>query len=125
MTQDSRDLLQVLRFELNYLEQGGFARDRALLGTESPFRGTFACLNFGDPLQAHACRECLLFQFVPEDKKTEEFPCHHILLSESGETVAELIEKNDPGRMVTALEYWLRTTIARMESSMGSLANNS
>ena len=54
MSHDVRDVLQVLRFELNYLEQGGFQRDRALLGSESPFQGTFACLNYGDPLGAHA-----------------------------------------------------------------------
>jgi hypothetical protein len=114
MTQDLRDVLQVLRFELNYLEQGGFERDRVLLGVESPLRGTFACINFDDPLRAHACRECQLYQFVPEDKRTQEFPCHHIPLNDSGETVAELIEKHDPGRMVTALESWLRNTIQQL-----------
>jgi hypothetical protein len=117
MPQDLREVLQILRYELNYLEQGGFDRDRALLGTESPFLGTFACINFGDPLRAHACRECLLHQFVPEDKQTEEFPCHHIRLSASGETVAELIEKKDPRRLVIALEHWLRNTIARLEAT--------
>jgi hypothetical protein len=118
MAHDLRDILQVLRFELNYLEQGGFNRDRALLGIESPFRGTFACLNFSDPLQTHACRECILFQFVPDDKKTEEFPCHHICLTESGETVAQFIAKNDPGRMTVALEHWLRSTIADLEATL-------
>jgi hypothetical protein len=118
MKQDLRDILQVLRFELNYLEQGGFDRDRALLGTESPFQGTFACINFGDPLRTHACRECLLYQFVPDERKTEEFPCHYIRLSDSGETVAQLIEKNDPRRLVEALEHWLRATIARLEATL-------
>jgi hypothetical protein len=118
MSQDSRDVLQILRFELNYLEQGGFDRDRALHGSESPFRGTFTCINFGDPLQSHACRECLLHQFVPEERQTEEFPCHYIQLSASGETVAELIDKQDPRRMVIALEHWLRTTITRLETTL-------
>jgi len=85
MSQDLREVLQLLRYELNYLEQGGYERDRAL-GTESPFLGTFACINFGDPLRSHACRECPLHQFVPEDKQTEEFPCHYIRLTASGET---------------------------------------
>jgi hypothetical protein len=118
MPQDPRELLQLLRFELNYLEQGGFDRDRALLGTQSPFLGTFACINFGDPLQAHACRECLLHQFVPENKQTEEFPCHYIRLTASGETIAELIENNDPRRLEIALTNWLRTTIARLEATL-------
>jgi hypothetical protein len=118
MPQDPRELLQLLRFELNYLEQGGFDRDRALLGTQSPFLGTFACINFGDPLQAHACRECLLHQFVPENKQTEEFPCHYNRLTASGETIAELIENNDPRRLEIALTNWLRTTIARLEATL-------
>ena len=116
-SQDLRAVLQVLRFELNYLEQGCFERDRTLLGTESPFLGTAACINFGDPLRRHACRECCLHQFVPENKRNEEFPCHYIRLTASGETIASLLEKNDPHRMVTALKHWLRSTIARLEAT--------
>jgi hypothetical protein len=118
MSQQLSDVLQMLRYELNYLEQGGFDRDRATFGTESPFLGTFACINYGDPLRAHACRECLLHQFVPEDKQTEELPCHYILLSASGETIAELIKQKDPNRMVFALKQWLRTTIANLEATL-------
>jgi len=117
MTKNSRELLEVLRFELNYLEQGGFNRDRALLGTESPFQGSYACINFDDPLRTHACHECMLYAFVPENKKTEDLPCHHILLDDSGETVAKFIEKNDPLGMVEALEHWLRVTISRLEAT--------
>jgi hypothetical protein len=117
MSQDLHEVLQLLRFELNYLEQGGFERDKALLGTNSPFLGTFACINFGDPLRRHACRECGLMQFVPEDKQNEEFPCHFIPLDASGETIASLIEKNDQRRLVIALEHWLQSTIARLEAT--------
>jgi hypothetical protein len=117
MPQNSSDVLQTLRYELNDLEQGGFERDRAMLGTESPFLGTFTCINYGDPLRTHACHECLLYQFVPDDKKTEELPCHFIPLNASGETIAELIEKHDSGRMATVLEQWLRTTIADLDAN--------
>ncbi len=114
---DLHEVLQLLRFELNYLEQGGFERDKALLGTDSPFLGTFACVNYGDPLRRHACRECGLMQFVPEGKQNEEFPCHFIPLNASGETIASLIEKNDQRRLVIALQHWLRSTIARLEAT--------
>lgn len=117
MSQNLRDLLQILRYELNYLEQGGYDRDRALPGSESPFLGSNACINFGDPLRSHACLECLLRPFAPEDRQNEDFPCHYIRLNASGETVAELIEKNDPHRLVIALEDWLRATIARLEAT--------
>jgi hypothetical protein len=55
---------------------------------------------------------------VPDDKKNEEFPCHYIHLNDSGETVAELIEKKDPARLVKALESWLRETIERLETTL-------
>jgi hypothetical protein len=120
MPQDVREVLQILRYELNYLEQGGFERDSALLGIQSPFLGTFACINFGDPLRSHACRNCLLHQFVPADKMTEEFPCHHIRLNDAGETVADLLKKNDPQGMIKALEQWLRSTISALEDNAGT-----
>jgi hypothetical protein len=120
MIEDSRDALQILRFELNYLEQGGFDRDRKQFGIESPFRGTFACINFGDPSQAHTCTQCLLHQFVPVDKRTEEFPCHYIPLNAAGETIAELIQKKDPQRLMTLLEQWLHQTIAKLETTQDS-----
>jgi hypothetical protein len=116
MAQDSSEVLQILRFELNYLEQGGFDRDRSLLGTDSPFLGTTACINFGDPLRTHTCRECLLHQFVPQNKQSEDLPCHYIQLNSSGETIAGLLENGDPQRMVTALEEWLRSTIAKLDT---------
>lgn len=115
MSVNVSDTLQILRFELNYLELGGMERDRALDAIKSPFQENSACLNFDDPLRAHACSECALFQFVPEDKQDEELPCHHIPLNDSGETVAELLVK-DRGRMVIVLEEWLRTTITRLEA---------
>jgi len=114
MSGNLSDTLQVLRFELSYLELGGLERDQDLANVKSPFRESSACLNFGDPLRPHACSECSLYQFVPEEKRSEEFPCHHIPLNDSGETVAEMITR-DPRRMVVALEQWLRNTIARME----------
>lgn len=118
MPKDVHDLLQILRYELNYVEQGGFDRDRALLGTESPFRGTIACINFDDPIQAHECRECLLAEFVPQNKLSEDIPCHYIPLNAAGETIAGLIAKNEQGHMEDALKDWLRATIARLEATL-------
>jgi hypothetical protein len=113
------DTLQTLRFELSYLELGGLERDRAFSTVKSPFRESSACMNFGDPMRPHACSECSLYQFVPEEKRDEEAPCHHIPLNDSGETVAALINR-DPRRMVVVLEQWLRTTIAKLEALPGS-----
>jgi hypothetical protein len=116
--QQTRELLQMLRFELNYLEQGGFARDRATMGMDSPFLATSLCINFGDPLRRHACRECGLHRFVPEERQHEEFPCHFIPLNSSGDTIARLIAQKKPERLEIALKHWLRATIAQLEASL-------
>lgn len=116
--QQRRELLQMLRFELNYLEQGGFECDRASMGLESPFLGTALCVNFGDPLRRHACRECSLHRFVPEARQHEEFPCHFIPLNPSGDTIASLIAKKQPERLEVVLKRWLRATIAELEASL-------
>jgi hypothetical protein len=118
MSQEMREILQVLRYELNYLEQGGFERDQVAVGATSPFLESFTCINYGDPLHSHACRECKLFPFVPEDKRNEELPCHFIRLGPNGETMGELIAKGDSRRLVTVLKNWLRATIARMEATL-------
>jgi hypothetical protein len=118
MEPNSRELLQMLRYELNYLEQGGFRRDREAVGLQSPFLGTMICVNFGDPMRRHSCEECSLHNLVPENMKKEEFPCHHIPLNASNDTIASLIRKNDPERLESVLKNWLRSTIARLEASL-------
>jgi len=114
MAGDPRDVLEVLRYELSYLEQGGYRRngDGAL---NSPFQASYSCLNFGNPLRPHACRECLLSEFVPEWARTEDVPCHYIQLN-GGETVATLMASGDRTRLVLGLEQWLRATIARLSA---------
>lgn len=114
MAGDPRDVLEVLRYELSYLEQGGYrSSDDGSLN--SPFQASYSCLNFGNPLRPHACRECLLSDFVPEPARTEDVPCHYIQLN-GGETVASLMVRGDQTRLVLALEQWLRATIARLSA---------
>jgi len=115
MSQDTRDVIQVLRYELNFLEQGGYERAVKAGVASSPFRSTYTCLNFGDPLRPHACHECLLYDFVPARHRTEDVPCHHIPLN-GGETVAGLLKTGDKKRLIVALGHWLRVTIARLEA---------
>ena len=116
MTSNNQELLQMLRHELTFLEQGGYRQrvkgDRApLLLKDSP-----TCLNYGDELRAHACHECSLFTFVPDDAKAEDVPCHFIPLDEQGRNIAELMKQAPPGELETALKNWLQGTIARLEA---------
>src|SRR5438874_9550394 len=88
MSEDKRDILDVLKFELNFLEQGGYGRSvRTPWKPTSIFQDSISCINFNDPERPHPCNECLLTDFVSGDLTTEEIPCHHIPLNAHGETV--------------------------------------
>ncbi len=123
MSEDRRNVLQVLRFELNFLEQGGYGR--TVRQTQiSPFRDNLSCLNFGDPLRSHACRECCLYDFVPERSRTEDIPCHFIPLDERGSTVADLLKSGSIKELEPVLKGWLRTTITKLEKEREQVAHN-
>jgi hypothetical protein len=112
MSEDRRSVLEVLRYELNFLEQGGYSKKAREGGHDiSPFQDNLSCLNFGEPLRPHACHECLLYDFVPLGARTEEVPCHHIPLDPSGNTVAGLLVDHRSQDLERALKVWLRRII--------------
>jgi hypothetical protein len=118
MSADSIELLRLLRYELNWLQQGGYppkveTSPGGILTAESPFLGNYSCINFRDPVRSHACRECLLWMFVPPEYQTEDIPCHYITIN--GETVVSLMESGDRARLVAGLEQWLKARIAELE----------
>ena len=113
---DERDVLEVLKFELNFLEQGGYGRSvHAPRTPTSIFQDSISCLNFGDPRRSHPCSECMLIDFVPQSSRNEDVPCHHIPLSPAGETVATLESRDRQPQLEEAVIVWLRAVIARME----------
>lgn len=118
MSDDKRDLLEVLKFELNFLEQGGYGRSvRTPWKPTSIFQDSISCINFNDPDRPHPCNECLLTDFVPDTLKDEGVPCHHIPLNNKGETVETLERQGTQIELEEALIDWLRTTIQRLEAA--------
>ena len=113
MSGDSRDPLEVLRYELNFLEQGGYDRKIASGKVCSPFQDSLSCLNFGDPLRPHACHECVLYDFVPVEARNEDIPCHHIPLDPSGHTVQSYLQEGSLVDLERSLKTWLRASINR------------
>jgi hypothetical protein len=116
MSNDDRDVLEVLKAELSFIENGGYGRSvRTPSQPTSAFQDSPSCLNFADPERIHPCEECLLMAFVPPDQRGTEVPCHHIPLGPSGETVDELGQELSPGKKEEAMKEWLRATIHRIE----------
>jgi hypothetical protein len=120
MAEDERDLLETLKFELKFLESGGYERSpRAPWRAASTFQDSPICLNFNDPAQPHPCSGCLLLQFVPEERKTENVPCWFIPLTAVGETVHYYAHCGTRLELEEALAAWLRRTIQRLEHERG------
>jgi hypothetical protein len=123
MSNDKRDILEVLKFELDFLEQGGYGRSvRTPWQETSSFQDSTTCINFNDPARPHPCSECLLTDFVPVSEQAQEVPCHHIPLGPGGETIRELEQRHNQVELEEALKNWLRVTIRRIEQERAQRA---
>ena len=117
MSTDTRDVLEVLKFELSFLEQGGYGRSvRTPWKPTSIFRDSLSCLNFNDPSRPHACSECLLHDLVPENLREENVPCHHIPLNPHGETVETMERQCNQVELEETVKQWLRQAIQKIET---------
>jgi hypothetical protein len=116
MATDERDLLELLKFELKFLEDGGYGRSphtpwrRPLV-----FEDSLTCLNFGDPVRPHPCSECLLMDFVPAELKDQASPCRLIPLTPKGETADYFYRCGTQLELEEALANWLRDQVGWIE----------
>ena len=116
MARDDRDILEILKFELDFIEKGGYGRSvRTPWLPTSIFQDSLTCINFGDPKRSHPCDECLLMQFVPPERRSEKVPCHHIPFGSLGQTVHTLERWETQQDMEEAVKNWLRATIKQIE----------
>ena len=80
MTMTSRrEVARILRAEADGIRRNGFAY---------PFSHNFNCLQ-AQVLRADICEGCLLRDFVPEQYRTEAFPCQHLDENGYGRVVAD------------------------------------
>jgi len=116
MTIDKRDLLGVLRDELEFLEKGGYRHmERAPWRPHFVFQDSPTCLNFDPTSQPRPCNECILTQLVPEDTQRKKFPCRYIPLNERGETIDSFYRSGTQEELESELRRWLKATIERLE----------
>ena len=124
MPTDNRDLLDLLKFELRFLEDGGYGQSpHAARRASLIFEDSLTCMNFNSQDRA-PCSACLLMKFVPPTRATEQVPCRHIPLNRAGETLASLYESGTQLEIEEALGNWLRTTIHRLEQKHASATNS-
>ena len=116
MAQDNRNPLEVLKFELQFLEAGGYGRSpRDPHRPPLIFEDSLSCINLGCKTERAPCSNCLLSTFVPPASRSEAIPCRHIPLNEAGETIDSFYRRRTQLELEEALNAWLRTTIRRIE----------
>jgi hypothetical protein len=117
MAKDDRDILDVLKFELSFLEDGAYGRSpKSPWRAPAIFEDSPTCPNFCDPARPHPCESCLLEQFVPQNKRGESIPCRFIRLTDSGQTIEDFYRTGSQVEMEEALARWLRAQIKKIES---------
>jgi hypothetical protein len=125
MPNDDRDLLDVLKFELEFLEAGGYGRSpQTPRNPTLVFEDSLSCMNYHNKENRQPCSDCLLMQFVPAAQHKQEIPCRHIPLNEAGKTVESLYQAGTQVELEEALGDWLRATIKRLEAERTRLAQS-
>jgi len=116
MQKDERDLLDVLRFELQFLNDGGYGRSpRTPWRPQYIFEDSLTCMNFDSKENPAPCSDCVLMQLVPPEQRGEEIPCRHIPFNVFGETLASLYRNSTQQEIEEMAGEWLQATIQRLE----------
>jgi hypothetical protein len=123
MTTDKRDILELLKEELDFIESGGYGRSvRTPWRSKSTFQDSLSCINYGYPYRAHSCNECHLLDFVTPEHRTESVPCHFIPLNTDGETIQELESQDNQAKLEREVGRWLRDRIKQIEEERANTA---
>jgi hypothetical protein len=116
MSRDKRQLVDVLRQELEFVEKGGYRHpSHAAWRPQFMFQDSPTCLNFNSNDIPAPCTDCVMMQVVPADSQQRKFPCRYIPLNERGETLDLLYRAGTQEETQAAFKNWLKSTIARLE----------
>lgn len=116
MAKDDRAILELLKDELAFIEQGGYGRSvRTPWLPKSAFQDSLTCINYSDPARTLPCNECQLIDFVANEHHSEEVPCHFIALNDAGETIEDLEAQGNQAKLEATLKQWMRTMIKQIE----------
>jgi hypothetical protein len=107
-------ILQVLKDELQFVQQGGY---RAPLAWRASlvFEDSPRCPK--KPGSACPDMDCVLMKFVPKECRHKTVPCRHIPLNELGETLDNLYRTGTSEEIDQTLQSWLLETIQQLEET--------
>lgn len=119
MQKDERDLLEVLKFELQFLKDGGYGRT-----PQTPWRPPYifedspTCMNYDSKENPAPCNDCVLMHLVPPERRSEKIPCRHIPFNVSGDTLDSLYRQSSQQEVEETVGHWLQATIERLEEEL-------
>lgn len=113
---EEKDLLKVLKVELEFLNNGGYERRaRTSWRPICIFEDSPSCMAQARNNGLSSCRDCPLMQLVPQEFRSHKFPCRHIPLNAGGETLDSFYRYADDHEVEEAVKKWLQATIAELE----------
>jgi len=118
MPADDRDVLEVLKAELNFLEKGGYGRSpREPWHAPLIFEDSPTCMNYDSKENPQPCEDCLLARFVEPEDSHRPLVCRYIRLNAYGDalTLESLYHWGSQQEIEDAMRKWLVVTIARLE----------
>jgi hypothetical protein len=116
MAKDNRDLLTVLKAELEFLEKGGYLHSpSASWRPQFIFEDSLTCMNHDRRVSQLPCSECILMNLVPADCRNVKIPCRHIPLNAEGFTIDTYYRLGTQEEVEAAVAAWLRKTISQLE----------
>lgn len=116
MSKDKRNLLDVLKKELEFVEQGGYRNPaRAAWRPQFMFQDSPTCLNFEFSDHPKPCSDCSISQLIPLEAALRKTPCRYIPLNEQGDTLDLLYRTATEKETEAKFVDWLKTSIARLE----------
>jgi hypothetical protein len=116
MQKDERDLLEVLKSELEFLEQRGYQRSpEAAWRAKYIFEDSPSCVNYNSDASPRPCTDCALIYLVPPARRSAKCPCRHIPFNESGETLDSLYRYADQTEIEKTVGGWLHGAIKHLD----------
>ena len=125
MPEDNRDVLEALKSELNFLENGGYKPSpRTQPRPPLIFEDSPTCQKYGCKQRLLPCSECVLMAFVPQDCRSERIPCRHISLNVEGFTIDTYYRLGTQEELEVNVANWLSKTIQRLEGKVRTSKGN-
>jgi hypothetical protein len=118
MTNDERDILELLLLEIDFFRKEGCVR---LLDTpwllKSLFQDSMIHSDHGYMRQMRPCVECQPFSLASLFHDLEDVPCHHNFLNEAGGNF-RLSDGYAPPGFEHLVTNWLRARITKIKDTL-------